>query len=453
MGAALAYTYRYPFPSNVSPEGSGFGLRLAASGTRADAEATPYFFKGKLEYPREVAEQLLVLMELVGSRFYLPLSPRVMDPVVTSNEAVLRFEGFSSCCGVYGRVDVKGEAFDAQQMARGTTNVDFNGAMRTSLSRIRNDDAVTLSVGADGVALETAGKEVVEKKVKLPVRWLKGFTEVQAYQPGLKMKLEIGAGEARQFVRSLPRGGHAKQASWVVPMGKGLRLSQRETKDGVRVIGTDRLRLLEGLVRECKGLRIWSEESGTSLWEVLYDSGRFSLMVSPEVSRGFSGEGQMLQKLASRGWEAALPRVQAELSWQAKVDVETIVAKSGLERELVESALAVLGARGLVGYDVLQGAYFHRELPFDLDAVESLQPRLKDAREIVKEGGARVVDSKGQGDSLEAVVMVRGTNVEHRVKLSADRDVCTCQWYGKNQGERGACKHVLAARIVVDGDE
>src|SRR5438270_5357772 len=141
MGAALAYTYRYPFLSTLSREGAGYGLRLASSGTRHDAEASPYFFEGKLGYPKEIADQLLVLMTLVNSRFYLPLSPKALDPVVTSNEAVLRFEGFSSCCGVYGRVDINAEAFDAQQMARGTTNVDFNGAMRTSLARIRNEDA------------------------------------------------------------------------------------------------------------------------------------------------------------------------------------------------------------------------------------------------------------------------------------------------------------------------
>ncbi len=453
MGAALAYTYRYPFASNLSGNGAGLGLRLAASGTRADEQACPYFFKGKMEYPKEIADQLLVLMEMVQSRFYLPLSPLALDPVVTSNEAVLRFEGFSSCCGVYGRVDVNAEAFDAQRMTRGTTNVDFNSAMRASLARIRNDDSVTLSVGDEGVTLERAGTEVVEKKVKLPVRWLKGFTEVQAYQPGLELKLEIGAIDARQFVRNLPRGGHAKQASWVVPIGKGLRLSQRETKDGVRVIGTDRLRLLEGLVNGCRGLRVWGDASGTSLWEVLFSSGRFSLMVSPEVSRGFSGEGQMLEKLAHKGWEMALPRVQAELAWQAKVDVDAIVAKSELPRELVESALAVLGARGLVGYDANAQAYFHRELPFDLEAVESLQPRLKAARQLVAESGVRVIEKTGEGDSLEAVVMVKGTDVEHRVKLSANRDVCTCPWYSKNQGERGACKHVLAARIVVDGED
>jgi hypothetical protein len=49
--------------------------------------------------------------------------------------------------------------------------------------------------------------------------------------------------------------------------------------------------------------------------------------------------------------------------------------------------------------------------------------------------------------------MVKGTGVEHRVRLLPDGDKCTCPWFSKHQGERGACKHILAARIVIDGDD
>ena len=37
--------------------------------------------------------------------------------------------------------------------------------------------------------------------------------------------------------------------------------------------------------------------SGTSAWEVVSDDVRFQLLVSPEVYRGFSGEGQALEAL------------------------------------------------------------------------------------------------------------------------------------------------------------
>lgn len=161
----------------------------------------------------------------------------------------------------------------------------------------------------------------------------------------------------------------------------------------------------------------------------------------------------MLEKLAGREWEAALPRVRAELAWQARVDVPAIVMRSGLNREQVEGALAVLGARGLVGFDMSEGAYFHRELPFDLEAVESLQPRLKEARRLVTEKKVRITERTGNEDALTAVAMVQGTEVEHVVRLSPKGDRCTCPWFSKHQGQRGACKHVLAARIVLEGDE
>ena len=128
--------------------------------------------------PRETAEMLLVLSEVVRTHFFLP-RPAMLDPVVTSNDSMLRFEGFSGCCGVYARVDIPAEAFHCDHLGRGTTNVDFNNPMRAALSRLRNHDDARLAVGADGVELSKAGDTIVEKKVKLPVRWIKGFSEVQ----------------------------------------------------------------------------------------------------------------------------------------------------------------------------------------------------------------------------------------------------------------------------------
>ena len=40
----------------------------------------------------------------------------------------------------------------------------------------------------------------------------------------------------------------------------------------------------------------------------------------------------------------------------------------------------------------------------------------------------------------------------HQVRLPADHDRCSCPWFSKLQGERGPCKHILAARLLRDGD-
>jgi hypothetical protein len=176
MGAAfkLDFTYRYSHPSEFTTQ----GLRLATfGGTSAEATEHPFFFDGQMRQPHVVANMLLSLAKVVSTRFWMPLNPALLDPVATSSEEMLRFEGFSSCCGVYARADVDASTFDADIVGRGTTNVDFNSAMRGALSRIRPSDSVRLAVGSDAIQLTSGDQAVVEKKVKLPIRWIKGFTE------------------------------------------------------------------------------------------------------------------------------------------------------------------------------------------------------------------------------------------------------------------------------------
>jgi len=467
MSATLGYTYRYPFASRLEREGKAWGLRLATFGgssagglagsspsvdaPRPVALPHPFFFEGRCRSPRVVADLLLALANTVNSRFYLPGAWRMLDPVVTSSEELLRLEGFSSCCGVYARVDLSADAFDREIQGRGTTNVDFNAPMRAALTQVRDTDEVKFSVGADQFRLTQSAGEIVEKKVALPMRWIKGFTNVQAYLPALQRRFEVNTVEARRFVRSLPRGVAPKSPSFVQSLGSGLRLSQREAKGTVRVMGTDRLKLLEPLLNQAKQLCVWSDDpSGTSAWEVIFEHGRFLLFLSPEIWRGFSGEGQQLERLAGKSWETALPYVRDALCGKSRIDAARLASQLELKLPEVEAALAVLGSRGLVGYDIVSGCYFHRELPFDMEKIEALQPRLVAARKLLAENKARVIERTGSNDTLAAEVMVQGTDVEHRVMLLPDKDKCTCPWYSKHQNERGPCKHILAARLLIE---
>ncbi len=448
--ANLEHHYRYPFASHLDP---AWGLRLATSGTAQSADDNPYFFEGRLEKPEEFSRMLLLLSNVVRSRFYLPGAMRQHDPVVTCSESVVRFEGFSSCAGVYVRVDASGAGFEDGVKGRGTTNVDFNSHMRAALGRVRQRDDVNLSVGADELKLTRDQHSAVEKKVKLPLRWIKGFTEVQAYQARLNHRLEVDGANVRRFLRALPKGGGTKQQAYVVPSGKGLRLTQRESKGAIPIQGTDRLRLLEQLVEPGHTIHIWSDEqSGVSGWEIAGSVTRCLLLLSPDVYRGFSGEGQGLLDLASDAWLDTLALVRAQLKWQTQLDLGALALQIGKDEADVRAALSVLASRGLVGFDARSGAYFHRELPFDLAKVEQLQPRLRSARKLVADGRVRLAD-KLDGQQH---VLVGGTDVEHVVKLqdlqdSGDR--CTCRWFSKYQGQRGPCKHILAARIVAEGDD
>jgi len=446
--SAIAYDYHYRFASELHADRAGSHLRLATCG---GAEENPVFFQGRIIHPRRTADLLRGLMEIVHARFSIPpnMLARILamaDPVVTSSEQRLRFEGFSGCCSTYARVDLLPEALEGKTVGRGTTNVDFNPPILAALARIRDADRVELEVGRDEVQLARGEQTVVEKKVALPLRWLRGLVEVQSYQSRMELKMEVGGLDALRFLRSLPRA-RTKHPGWIVRSGRGLRLSQTPQQDGVRVAGIERLRVLESLAPLADRMRIFADRDGeTAAFILVLNEARFHLVLSPDVWRGFSGEGQALTTLAGQAWQESLPRIRAALKWDAVVDAADVARRSKLSPQAVAAALSVLGVRGLVGFDLDAGAYFHRELPFDLSLLDVHQPRLKGARKLLDQDQVRI--ARRTQEQVE--LFVAGSGVEHRVRLEAQGARCTCPWFSKHQGRRGPCKHILAAEMYLD---
>ena len=439
---AVSYTYRYPFESSIESESATPQMRLATS---LDETSDDLFFDGRLRQPAVVGKMLTVLCDIVRTRFYQRFDPLVLDPVVTSGGGMLRFEGFSSCCGVYARVDLPPAAFDVDLRGKGTTNVDFNDPMRAALRRLTDRDEASFQVGGEGVTLTTGEQQIIERKVKLPVRWVKGFCEVQAYQPRLVPQLELTPTEARDVMKSLPKG-NSRTGSFITKTGRAYRASPRQKPGSVRVEGADRVRALEPLLPVAKSVRVWyDEDAQTSGWEIDTDVGRLFALISPELNRGFSGEGQMLERLAVGDWQDALPRVADSLNWQSHIAPSDVAKAAEVSEREVEAALAILGARGLAGFDVTSGQYFHRVLPFDLEKVEQLQPRLKNARKLVE----RVEVLSQDGPDVDATVP--GSDFTHYVRLRLTGHKCTCRWHARYQGQRGPCKHILATRMKVEG--
>jgi hypothetical protein len=305
-----------------------------------------------------------------------------------------------------------------------------------------------LRVGPDDVTVTTLDHAVVERKVPLPRRWLRGFAEVQASAATMDLRAEISAVEARRFLRSLPKGQN-RGALWAVPAGRTLRLTTQPAVGAVCVAGPERLENLAPLLRFASRLRVYGPVTGPgaapapSVWELVLRDARLSITVSPDLSRGFSGEGGVLDALAADETADDADLVSAALAWEPRVEVDLLAERCGLPPERVRRALSQLGTGGKVGYDVAEAAYFHRELPYDATAVEAMNPRLRNARALVA-GGAVTVD----GD----VATVRAEDHAQRVRLGDGAATCTCPWWAKYAGTRGPCKHVLAAQMVVRGD-
>lgn len=438
MSAALVQTYHYAHASAVEREANGARLVLATS-SPGDTP-NPFFFTGLVAAPRRTAEAMLLVARVARTRFYVPpaMLAKILaaaDPVVTCTRESVRFESFSACAGVYARLDLGPDAFRVEHASPGTTNVDFNPEMRAVLAKTRAADAFRLSVGREAVEIDTPRGAAVERKVPLPIRWLKSFGEVQTILASMTPKLEVDAVQARKFLKALPKT--SRGASWVVRAGPGLRLSQIATKDGVQAGGLHRLSVLADVAGEATAMKVHGDDHGSSAWELVLPDGRFSIVLSPESYRGFSGEGQLLLDLAGARVEEGVAAVRAKLRWQSVIHPMSF----GLDADTTSRALAVLASRGLVGYDLAAGAYFHRELPFDVGDLESLHPRLEAARRLMASGAisnGKVAASGG------------GT---YDVKVDDDTYSCTCAWFNKHGTTRGPCKHVLAMSLAAEESE
>ncbi|WP_431913998.1 SWIM zinc finger family protein [Micromonospora carbonacea] len=431
-------TYRYLGSSALSRS----GLALSTSGGPAP---NPRFFSGFLTTPQAAAVGLLAVAEVARTRYFRPVSPASLDPVVTGSRDRLRFESFSGCCGVYARLDALPEGLDGDVLEHGTTNVDVNNPLREALSRVGGLDPLRLSVGPDDLTVETMDGAVVEKKVPLPQRWLRGFAEVQVLAAGFEPRAQLAAAEAATFLRRLPTATD-RSVLWAVPAGRSLRLTSRPVAGAVCLAGAGRLAALRGLLRHARTLTVYGPTVAPgvgalpSTWELDTGALRLSLTLSPEPYRGFSGEGAALAALAGDDVADDAELVSALLAWDPTIDVDALATSAGLDAARVRGALAQLGTAGRVGYDVAEAAYFHRVMPYDAGRAERDNPRLVGARALVESGAV---------DPDDAGATVRSAGQVYRVRrLADDAYTCTCPWWAKHRGQRGPCKHALATRMA-----
>ncbi|MEV7771244.1 SWIM zinc finger family protein [Kitasatospora sp. NPDC086791] len=442
-----AQAYAYLRPSAVLDGADGRRLDLATSGgaTPLGAVANPRFFAGFLADPAPAAAALLAVADVAAARYHQPQLRASLDPVVTANGDRLRFESFSGCCGVYARLDVLQAGLDGDEIGHGTTNVDVNDPLREALTRIGPADPLHLAVGPDTLEVTVFDGPLVEKKVPLPERWLRGFAETQVVAAGFELRAELPAAEAVRFLRALPRGGRGG-VGWVVPAGRTLRPTTRPVPGAVCLPGPERLVALQRVLRHALALRVYGPvaagEPAGSAWEVVLPGMRLTLTLSPDASRGFSGEGGVLDALATATAERDAELVSVLLAWEPRIEVGELAEQSGLSPERVRAALTRLGTAGQIGYDTAEAAYFHRQLPYDAGRADTANPRLRAARALVEAGAVRLEEG-----GATAVVTVD----DHLQRVRADeagRMSCTCLWWGKYRGGRGPCKHALAVGMV-----
>ncbi len=232
---------------------------------------------------------------------------------------------------------------------------------------------------------------------------MKGFGEVQGATADAVPWFELGAVPARRFLRALPRGAGGEANYWV----DGVRLARTPQRGAAFLAAPARLRVLEPLARHATRLVAYgtpdATEPGAVAWLIELPGARMTITLSPDRSRGFSGEGGFLYDLVDE---------DAGRLWR--------------------------GFYGELGYDVGDAAYFERRLPYPREVLSREPPRLRDARKL-----AGAVTFAGDGSAL-----VTSGDRDHRVSGEGRERRCTCPWMAQHGTSRGPCKHVLATLLA-----
>lgn len=426
-------------------------LSIAPALTPNGVENDPLFFNGEIIYPTIVSGGLLVLADIVSTRYfkYIPVAQR--DPILSAQGDILRAECFSACNGVYARMDLFQSALDGE-ILYGTTNVDIGSNLRKSLFNVKQGDRLKFRIGDDGwKALHSKNLDGsvltdihIQRPVKMPDRWVRALGNCAMLHQNMEYKFHIEGMQAKSFIAMLPAATGKERSGWLTPTKTGVMLKPKEEKNSVYISGLHRLSALKRIMSNVNAVYFYAPndgESGQMMIEVCMTGANITLSLTAKSYEGYSGEGALLDSLSTPKILECADKIDNILNFESRLDIDKISKSIGIVKNDMNDAMELLAVSGKLGFDVRDRAFFHRELPDDPDRVLKDNPRLVGAKKLVED--TEYIDDNiwhvKSGDTTYRVIYPTDENLENAK--------CTCTWYLKHQNSRGPCKHILAVKL------
>lgn len=427
-------------------------LSIAPALTPKGVEEDPLFFNGEIIDPVVISGGLLVLADIVSTRYfkYVPVAQR--DPILSAQGDRLRAECFSACNGVYARMDVFQSALDGE-ILYGTTNVDIGADLRKSLFNVKQGDRLKFRIGDEGwktVHSRKADNENIltdiriQRPVKMPDRWIRALGNCAMLHQNMEYKFHVEGIRAKAFIAMLPPVTGKERSGWLTPTKAGVMLKLMEEKNSVYISGLHRLSALRRIMSYVNAVYFYApqnSEVGQMMIEVCMRGASITLSLTAKSYEGYSGEGALLDSLSDLKILEYADKIDNILNFESILDLDKISESTGIIKNDIKNAIELLAVSGKLGFDVQEKAFFHRELPDDPDRVLKDNPRLVGAKKLM-EGVSHVEDD---------VWHVKSQDTTYRViypkDLGAHNAKCTCTWYLKHQNSRGPCKHILAVKL------
>jgi len=515
-------TLSYGGASQVVSDESGSRLTLFTNRQRP-----PVRLRGKIREPLLVREALSCLYDVVSSDFryvpkdrtaYMayqrmkkasaglsawqaqqayfewmsrndPLAWLILDPVVTVHPDALLFEVFSKDEGTYAQLAIDWSAIEVEgDKVCGTTNIDYSKGLFDGVQRMRSYRDTRIDIGDDAVSVATqtpAGEESsIEKTIKVPDTWLRGFLQVQSAATLPTTVVEIAAIDLYNVLRKLRLNADQKKK------GRGIRIElvpgeaprlvlepweevlktdagpyKGKTPAMIRIWGRRRLMLLRRLLPFVESVELHLLGSGLPSFYVLRAGAvRLTLGLSGFTSANWA-QAVAFDLLLPRGAEAGgdkdqhLAAVMDVLGQRNVASVKELASATKLKKGDLLRALQRGCQSGQVMYDLAAGVYRHRpllEVEVDRSRLEYRNLRERVAHDLIAAGAVKIEQESrvfGVGLEVTGEVAVKADRREYRPKMTLDDDgrvrkaECTCSFYRKHKLKEGPCAHLIALRV------
>ena len=415
-----------------------------------------------------------------------PLAFLILDPIISVHPDEISFEVFSKDEGAYARLSIDHEAFEADAKHKpvcGSTNIDFSQSMIDSILQMRNYRDTDLLIDQKDVQIETdGGDDVLEKQIRIPDSWIRGFLQVQSAATLPRETFSMSPMDLYNVLRHLRMNADQKGKRrglrvelvpgetpvlvlepWetVLPTSAGIYTGTQARV--VRIWGRRRLMLLRRLLPFVRSIDVHVLGSGLPcFWVLKCDHMTLTLGLTGFTSANWSQAAAFDLLLPRKTQDSKeLKKVVKYLATAWFADVETLSKETKLNAEQLQEALQLGCQLGQLIFDVNKSVYRLRPLtsqPLDHNRLEFRNQNERRAYDLLNRKSAVSIATEnrivGTGVELTGKVVVKEDKRDYRPQLLINDDgfvtkaECTCNEFRRQGLKAGPCTCLVALRLA-----
>ena len=424
----------------------------------------------------------------------------VLDPVISVHPDSVIFEAFSIDESSYARVTVPNENLDViGDMIYGTTNIDFSRDLVKEFKRVRNYRPAWIKVERDAVELSTNLHSVVEKKIDLPISWVRGFLQVQSASVLPSIHLDLSAETLSLVLSHLSRNREKESPrSLRFVLKKGEKPSiiidpwdleipeyhytyQDDFEGEIRIWGRRRLMTLKDLLPFTDQISVRLLGTGMpSYWSISISGHRFDLGLSGWTANDWAKKAEFSILAAVSDEEVKMDVLNEYLRTKLSLTIKQASNKLRISNRAAAHGLQRLCEQGQAMYDPTSDLYRWRQLidqfkdgdtlvnslfqsgtdgsRTDISSVQTKEDeRMTYAKKLIHDNCVKIIDSTDTEKATIYKMEVVGRNAkifhpDFHVDLDGRISVasCTCSFFRLNKLRKGPCNHIGASILFIN---